>query len=290
MKTGNKSLFSIVTSRDILWVILWLCSVTAVGIWNMLFLNKPAFDRIVTGFINTFTIATLVVVVTLCMAWLTTLLFHSLERTANKGGLYLLTFICNLIRSVPQIVGILFAYIAIATLVTNGVIKSSATVFIIMALSMSTFIMLEVVDLLRERINHYMKSDFFNAMQVCGVSEWRIVNFDILWKNSRIHILNKLISVFGSAVFLQCSVDFIISVGLSTSVNAVTLPVTLGSLLAKMDSKQDILAIGNTLTNPLYFPNLFFQHLQGITIAFLIVITLLSAYQISSGYAERNRL
>ena len=153
---------------------------------------------------------------------------------------------------------------------------------------MSGFIMLEVVDLLRDRINHYTKLDFFNALLVCGVSQWRIINFDILWKNSRIHILNKLIAVFGSAVFLQCSVDFIISVGLSSDVNAVSLPVTLGSLLAKMDSKLDILAIGNTLTNPTYLPQLFFQHLQGLTVAFLIVITLLTVYQISCGYAERH--
>lgn len=290
MKTGNNRVTTFFKAKDRLWAIIWIMAVVVTALWNATFLNKPAFDRIITGFFNTFTIATMVVISTLAMAWITTLMLHALNRSSNKTGLYLLTFVINLIRSVPQIVGILFAYIGIATLVTTGVIKGSATIFIIMSLSMSTFIMLEVVDLLGERINHYMKLDFFNAMRVCGVSEWRVINIDILWKNSRIHILNKLISVFGSAVFLQCSVDFIISVGLSTSVNAVTLPVTLGSLLAKMDSKQDILAIGNTLTNPLYLPNLFFQHLQGITIAFLIVITLLSVYKISSGYAERNKL
>lgn len=127
-------------------------------------------------------------------------------------------------------------------------------------------------------------------MRVCGISESRIVNFDILWKNSRLHIFNKLIAVFGSAVFLQCSVDFIISVGLSTDINPVSLPVTLGSLLAKIDSKQDILAIGNTLFNPSYLPNLLFQHLQGITVAFLIVFSLFCINNISNGYAERHRL
>ena len=127
-------------------------------------------------------------------------------------------------------------------------------------------------------------------MRVCGVSENRIINFDILWKNSRIHIFNKLISVFGSAIFLQCSVDFIISVGLSTDVNPVSIPVTLGSLLAKIDSKQDILAIGYTLFHPAYFPKLLFQHLQGITVAFLIVFSLFSINNISNGYAERHRL
>lgn len=290
MKTGNKTTLAAVTAKDRLWLIIWTLSIAAVGIWDMLFLNRPAFNRIIAGFINTFLIAIMVVVFTLAFAWITVLVFHALEQGSRRAGLYVLTFFCNLIRSVPQIVGILFAYIGIAALVTAGVLRSQLSVFILMSICISFFIMLEVVDLLRERISHFMKLDFFNAMRVCGVSQWRIINFDILWKNSRIHILNKLISAFGSAVFLQCSVDFIISVGLSTSVNAVTLPVTLGSLLAKIDSKQDILAIGNTLTNPFYLPNLFFVHLQGITVAFLIVITLLSIYQISCGYAERNKL
>lgn len=268
---------------------LWVMGIASTGIWDLLFLNRPAFNRVVEGFINTFTIALLVVCFTLAISWGTTLLLHGLHRN-NKTGYYVLTFLLNLLRSVPQIVGILFAYIGITALVNSGKLPGRLAVFLCMAVSMSCFIMLEVVDLLRERIDHYTKLDFFNALRVCGVSEWRIINFDILWKNSRIHIFNKLISVFGSAVFLQCSVDFIISVGLSSDVNAVTLPVTLGSLLAKMDSKQDILAIGNTLTNPGYMPQLFFQHLQGLTVAFLIVFTLLSVYQISCGYAERHRL
>jgi len=96
--------------------------------------------------------------------------------------------------------------------------------------------------------------------------------------------------VFGYAVFLQCSVDFIISVGLSTDVNEVTLPVTLGGLLASIDSKQDILAVGYTLTHPGYIGNLFFEHLQGLTVAFLIVFSLFCVYNIANGWAERNRL
>jgi hypothetical protein len=78
--------------------------------------------------------------------------------------------------------------------------------------------------------------------------------------------------------------------GLSTDVSSVNLPVTLGSLLARIDSKQDILAIGHTFTNPGYFPRLFFAHLQGITVAFLIVFTLLCIYKISNGFARRYEL
>jgi len=290
MKTDKPPGLTFFSAGDRRWITIWILSVTAAGIWNALFLNRPAFEKVVEGFINTVTISLLAVTFTLVMAWMTTLLFHRLESSNNRVGSLMLSFVINIVRSIPQIVGVLFGYIGIAAMVTAGILPGKAAVFILMSLCMSCFIMPEVIDLLRERIDHFVKLDFFNAMRVCGVSQWRIINFDILWKNSRIHILNKLISVFGSAVFLQCSVDFIISVGLSTSVNAVTLPVTLGSLLAKMDSKQDILAIGNTLTNLAYFPNLFFQHLQGITTAFLIVVTLLSVYRISCGYAERHHL
>ena len=124
----------------------------------------------------------------------------------------------------------------------------------------------------------------------CGIPEWRIINFDILWKNSRAQILNKLIAVFGMSIFLLCSIDFIISVGLTTDINTINLPVTLGSLLAKVDSKQDVLAIGHTLFNPGYFPNLFFKHLQGISVAFLIVFTLICIFKISNGFARRHEL
>ena len=172
----------------------------------------------------------------------------------------------------------------------NEVLTSNAVIFPLMAAIMSLFIFLEMVDLMGERIAHFRKLDFYSAMLVCGIPEGRIVNFDILWKNSRTHILNKLISVFGMAVFLQCSVDFVISVGLSTDVSPVDLPVTLGSLLAKIDSKQDILAIGHALTHPEYIGNLFSTHLQGTTVAFLIVFTLMCVYRISTGFAERHRL
>ncbi|MBN1577644.1 MAG: ABC transporter permease subunit [Chitinispirillaceae bacterium] len=290
MKTARPPLVKFVSGKDGRWLCIWIGALFGLGIWDYLFLNRPAFERIINGFINTLFIALLSVGFTLAMAWIMTLAFHRLGSVKKRSGFYVLSFLLNLIRSIPQIVGILFGYIGIAALVTAGLLPGKAITFILMSICMSGFIMPEVIDLLRERIDHYTKLDFFNALRVCGVSQWRIINFDIFWKNSRIHILNKLISVFGSAMFLQCSVDFIISVGLSSDVNAVTLPTTLGSLLAKMDSKQDILAIGNTLTNPAYMPQLFFQHLQGLTVAFLIVITLLAVYQISCGYAERHRL
>jgi ABC-type dipeptide/oligopeptide/nickel transport system permease subunit len=291
MITGNVSFFqSLIIAKDKRWAIIWLSAIATVGIWDLLFLNKPAFTKVVIGFVNTFTIASLVVICTLFLGWSITLSLHYLEKSKNRSGFIIMTFVINLFRSIPQIVGVLFTYIAISSLITSGKISSNLFLFPLMSLCMSLFIVNELVDLMRERIDYFKKLDFYNAMRICGISESRIINFDILWKNSRIHIFNKLIAIFGSAVFLQCSVDFIISVGLSTEVNSVTLPVTLGSLLAKIDSKQVILAIGNTLTNPAYFSHLFFQHLLGVTVAFLIVFSLLCIYHISNGYAERHRL
>lgn len=291
MKTDRHNPFEFILSgKDRLWTAVWILVVAIVGIWDLLFLNTPALKRVATGFVNTFAISLLVVGITLILGWLTTLSLHHLQLKGKNAGYIALTFFLNLIRSIPQIVGVLFSYIAIAALVDRGILRGNLSVFPVMALCMSVFIFVETVDLMRERIEHFRKLDFYNAMRVCGVSENRIINFDILWKNSRIHIFNKLISVFGSAIFLQCSVDFIISVGLSTDVNPVSIPVTLGSLLAKIDSKQDILAIGYTLFHPAYFPKLLFQHLQGITVAFLIVFSLFSINNISNGYAERHRL
>ncbi len=290
MKTSDNFFLRIYHSKDHLWTLIWVTGITFLGIWDMLFLNKPAFSKVITGFINTFSIALIVVVLTLFLGWCITTALNITEKFQNRAPFLFLMFILNIIRSVPQIVGILIAYVIIANAATHGILKSGLSIFPAMGVAMSLFIVIELVDLMRERIAHFKKLDFYNAMQVCGISESRIINFHILWKNSRLHIFNKLISIFGSAVFLQCSVDFIISVGLSSDVNAVMLPSTLGSLLAKIDSKQDILAIGSVLTNPGYLPNLFTLHLQGLTVAFLIVFSLYCVYAISNGFAERHKL
>lgn len=277
-------------SKDTRWLAIWLLATLFVWIWDLFFLNRPALQKVFAGFFNTFIIAVLAVLCTLALGWIVTIALHSLAARKNRGPYLCVTFLLNLIRSVPQIIGVLIAYVGIAALVQAGVVSSKILVFFIMALSIGIFIFLELVDLMRERIDHFSRLDFYSAMRVCGISERRIVNFDILWKNSRLHILNKLIAVLGYAVFLQCSVDFIISVGLSTDVNEVSLPVTLGGLLASGESKRDILAVGNTLTHPADVVDLPFLYLQGMTVAFLIVFSLTSIYHIANGYAERHRL
>ncbi|HEM48638.1 MAG TPA: hypothetical protein ENO27_00370 [Caldithrix sp.] len=281
---------SIYSQKDKFWLIVWFGILSLTLIWNILFLNKPALDLVIEGFLNTLYISALVVILSFILGWIIGLFVARFETSRFQILYFVLTFILNIIRSIPQIIGILLGYMGITYLITANILHNHWLIMTTMALIISLFIFNEVIDLIRERVNHFRKLDFYNAMKVCGISENRIINFDILWKNSRIHILNKLIAIFGSAIFLQCTIDFIISVGLSTQVSSVSLPTTLGSLLAKIDSKQDILAIGNTLMNPSYFSHIFFEHLQGVTVAFLIVFTLLAVYKISNGFAERNRL
>lgn len=275
--------------RDIRWLVLWAAGLAAAGAWNLAFLNRPALALVLSGFLNTFAVSVLVLVFCLGAAWAATLALLYLEENLRPGYLAL-AFALNLIRSVPQIVGILFGYVWIADAVNRGILRSQGAILVLMAAVTGLFIFNELIDLMRERIAHFRKGDFYSAMQVCGFSKARIVNFHILWKNSRLHIFNKIISIFGMAIFLQCSVGFIISVGLSTEVDLITLPATLGSLLAHIDSKQDILAIGYTLTHPSHAPQLLFKHLQGLTTAFVLVFSLVCIHRISVGFAERHRL
>lgn len=282
--------YTLYRKKDKWWLVVWLGVLLFTWLWNFRFLNTPALRQLQSGFLNTMLTSFLVVIFTLLLSWLYTNALFWLQEKKVKSVYWGLTFSLNLIRSVPQILGVLFAYIWITFLLAGGAISGTFTVILILSVSISLFIFPELVSLMQERIFYFQKLDFYNAMQVCGISENRIINFNILWKNSRVHILNKLIAVFGMAVFLQCSVDFIVSVGLSTEVSALNLPASLGSLLAKIDSKQDILAIGYSLTHPAYFPHLFIRHLQGLSSAFLIVFSLLSLFKISNGYAERHRL
>ena len=275
--------------KDKLWLMIWLAGLAGVALWDAAFLNQPAFALIQTAFVNTLIAGVLVVVFSLVLGWPIGVALHFLE-TQRRFFYLLFTFALNVIRSIPQIVGILVDYIILTIFIEQDILRDQFSQLVWMAFAISLFVFLEVVDLVRERIAYYNKLDFVQAMLCCGIKEGRIINRDILWKNSRAHLLHKMISVFGIAVFLQCSIDFIISVGLSTDVSLSNFPVTLGSLLAKLDSKQDILAIGSVFTKPANATSLLFEHLQGVSVAFVIVFTLFCVYKIANGLVRRFNL
>jgi len=272
------------------WALLWLGGLALLWIWNTLYLNPPALAQLEQAFVNTLIGAAAVVVMTLLLGWSVGTGLYFLESRGRRMVSLGLTFALNLLRSVPQMVGILAGYIILTILIQREVLQSPALQVLWMAFTVTAFTFLELADVIRERIDFYRRSDFFDAMLCCGIRESRIVNIEILWKNSVAHVLQKLIAVFGMAIFLQCSIDFIISVGLSREVSLSNFPVTLGGLLATLDSKQDILAISTFFTNPAYLLRLATTHLQGISVAFAIVFTLLCVYKVSNGIVRRYRL
>ncbi len=275
---------------DIRWILVWVAGIGAMWLWDLLFLNVPAFAQVRLALLNSFLGGALVVVFSMLLGWGAALLMDTLEQRGIRSVYLVMTFLFDLIRSVPQIVGILLGDVVLTAFIIEGSLRSPLLQLVLMSVVVSLFVFLEVMDLIRERIAHYRKLDFVDAMLVCGIPMRRIINVEILRKNSAAHLLHKAVAVFGMAVFLQCSIDFIISVGLSTDVSSANFPVTLGSLLARMDSKQDILAIGLTLADPSYFGALLTRHLQGLTVAATIIYTLICTHHVANGMVRRYRL
>lgn len=166
--------------QDIKWVCIWSGVMLFVLMWNLIFLNTPAFKQILAGWLNTFIVSIQVIAFTLVFAWLTTQALFYLESRKKRVFYLILTFGINLTRSIPQILGVLFGTIWITSFIRSGGLTSPFLIFVLISLFMSVFIFAEVVDLMRERINHYQTRDFFSAMRVCGISEFRIINFHIL--------------------------------------------------------------------------------------------------------------
>jgi ABC-type dipeptide/oligopeptide/nickel transport system permease subunit len=287
---NNSRLRSFVSKKDLLWLVIWLAGLSVLWMWDAVSLNAPAFSRLQTAFANSLFTGAAAVVFSLVLGWLLGVLLHTLDRSRSRIGFAVVSFATDILRSVPQIIAVLIGYVVLTILIHNEIIRSSFVQLIWIAGCIAIAVFLEVSDTVRARIDYFRRSDFVDAMLCCGISERRIINIEILWKNSRSHLLHKSIAIFGVSIFLQCSIDFIVSVGLSTDVSLINFPTTLGNLLANADSKQDILALSNLFTRPGYLPVILVHHLQGISVAFCIVFSLLCIYKIANGFVRRHRL
>jgi ABC-type dipeptide/oligopeptide/nickel transport system permease subunit len=259
-------------------------------IWLNVYLNAPAFHQYQSAVATTFLGAAGVVCFSFLLGWGCALLLHACDLPGRRWAYFAVSYLLNALRSIPQIIGMLLGYMFLTGLIRSETLRSPALQLTVIAAVTAVFLFQEVADLIRERIRHHMRLDFVDALRVLGVPESRIINREILLKNCAAHLVQKAVAQFGTALFLVCSIDYIISVGLSTDVSLNNFPVTLGSLLARMDSKQDILAIGASLTDPALLATIPFQHLQGTSVAFTIVFTLYCAYRVSNALVERYRL
>ncbi len=275
---------------DLAWVAVWATGLAAVWLWNAAFLNAPAFALLRQAFLNSMGAGIVAVAGTLVLGWGTAVTLDSLQRRDLKALHLLLTFLLNLLRSLPQMIGILIGYVVLTLLIEHDVVREAGLQVALTALLISLVTFTELVDVILERIEHYRRSDFYNALLVSGMREARIINVEILWTNSLAHVLHKLIQTFGMAIFLQASIDFIVSVGLSTDVSLSNFPATLGNLLATIDSKQDILAVSVLFDDFSYITTLPFRHAQGLSTAFLIIFTLYCVYRLGNALVKRHHL
>lgn len=275
---------------DVVWLVIWLGGLFLMWVWNAIFLNSPALERIQTAFLNSLATGLAVAVLSLVLGWAMGVGMNVLERSERKTLYGLATFATDVLRSVPQILVVLIGYVLLTFMLFDGTIRSNVGQLAWIACTIALAVSFEVADTVRERINYFRTLDFVDAMLACGISERRIINIEILWKNSRSHLLHKLIAIFGVSIFLQCSIDFIVSVGLSNDVSLANFPVTLGSLLANVDSKQDILALSNLFSDPTYISAILVRHLQGVSVAFCIIFTLICVYMIANNFVRRHRL
>ncbi len=285
---ARKGLFN--ERRDTAWLVTWIGGLALLWVWDLIFLNAPALERIQSAFLNTLATCLTVVVLALVGGWALGVGLHALERSGRTVLYGVASFATDVIRSIPQILIVLIGYVLLTLMLYEGHLQTTVGQLAWVACSITIAVVLEVADTVRERIDYFRRLDFVDAMLACGIGEQRIVNVEILWKNSRSHLLHKLIEIFGATIFLQCSIDFIVSVGLSTDVSLTNFPLTLGSLLANVDSKQDILAISNLFTDPAYIAEIVVQHLQGVSVACCIVFTLICTYMIANNYVRRRRL
>ncbi len=276
--------------KDVRWWLIFVAGLTFLWIWDANELAPLSYQLLTRAILNTFIGAALAVLLSLLFGWGISLGIYSLEQHAHRRYTLSAVFFLNLIRSLPQMIWLLIGYILLTHMIQSGILATQLTQILWMAFVLSTFCSLEVFDLMSERIAYFRQSDYFHAMLCCGMKESRILNIEILWKSSRSHLLHKIVSLFGTIIMLQCSIDFIISVGLSLDVSLSNVPVTLGSLLAKLDSKQDILALGTCVMDPFSIPQLFLQHLQGVSVAFIIVFTILCLFQIADGMVRQYDL
>src|SRR5512145_2639077 len=121
--SGKGTIFA---RQDILWFSIWIGGLVALGIWDALFLNRPAFLLVQTAFANTLLACSLVLVLSLMLGWSTGILLHFLET--RHHSLYLVTtFGLNFLRSIPQIVGALIGYVTLTFFLAHDILQSQTS-------------------------------------------------------------------------------------------------------------------------------------------------------------------
>jgi len=269
------------------WFRIMIVGLLLIYLWNAAFLYESGFKRWQAALFNSIFVSFVASLLSIFLGW-----FFSYYKYINE---YLdkvvvsktIIFFIDAIKSIPQVIGALTGYAILTNLTARDYNLSSFVLLILLSFILGLFLFVEAYDMFNERIAYYKDKDFISALRVLGMKESSIINKEIFYKNSRSYVIQKFASIFGEVFFLQASVDYIISVGLTLKTNLVSLPPTLGNLLARIDSKQDIFAIGMIFSNLSYIFELPFKHLQGLSAALTLVFVLICVYKIANALTEK---
>ena len=112
--------------KDIRWLSFWFLGMIVVWIWDALFLDPLSYELVQAAIFNTFFGAGAAVAAALGLGWGGALLLYFLENGKKRFFYLPILFMVNLIRSVPQIIGLLIGYIILSFWMDYGVLQSAA--------------------------------------------------------------------------------------------------------------------------------------------------------------------
>ena len=119
------------------WFILWLGGMFGLWLWDAFYLNSLSYELICSALVNTFYGASAAVALSLFIGWLLGLASHFWQNGKARGLYLSLMFVLNLIRSIPQIVGLLIGYILLTFFIGHRILESHLSQILWMAFIMS---------------------------------------------------------------------------------------------------------------------------------------------------------
>jgi hypothetical protein len=273
-----------VQNRSKYWIFFFLISITVIFIWDKIYLNERSFTLVFNAYLNSILIAVLAIIIVISASWLLSLL-----SSINNVLKQIVYFFMNQGILIPQVLIVLFGQTILNILIVSGHLNNSIEYMIYSSIILSFSLLSESLTFFINRIELLKERGFYESMTSLNIRKWRIVHFDILWDNSRKIIITKAVSLFATVFFIQVIVDFIISVGLSRDLSQFNFPPSLGTVLADTTSKEDLLYVQHIIKNPSLIKNLFYRHLQGISLVAMLFVTLLSMVKYSSEQLMRNK-
>src|SRR5512147_478015 len=120
-------------SADALWAVGWVVGIVVCGVWNAAFLNTPAFFMLAAAFVNSLAAGAVAVAGAFVLGWAAGVGLDRLHTRRHTSAALALTFVMDLVRSVPQILGLLGGYILLTQLQASGVVIGSSGQLLFMA-------------------------------------------------------------------------------------------------------------------------------------------------------------